>query len=88
MLDLTQGRHTERELLLAKIVISDHPNDAEALLEKHQANIIEKHDDYWLISYSGTPEQVEQFIIILAAVEILELTRTGTCALAEKSLQI
>lgn len=75
--------HIERGLALVKIKVS--PNNREEILriaEIHGAELVDKEADYFLFEIADELHNIDMFIALLEPFGIIEISRTGSAALA------
>jgi acetolactate synthase-1/3 small subunit len=92
LLELTDGAHIEREMLLVKVKT---PNiearaDTKRLSDIFRARIIDVSDDTYVIELTASGEKIDAFISALDNSQILEIVRSGVSGIARgsKSLHI
>ncbi len=80
--DVTLIQHIERALALLKVQ-SDHKTRVEILQIAHhfQAKILNIKENVICMEIAGAPEQVDDFIGIMAEYGIIEIARTGRTAI-------
>lgn len=84
LVDLTQGAHIERELLLAKITVSkDGQEQLLQYLAEYNGQVIDKTDAMLTIEVSGDSEKLDNFINTVGKENILEVVRTGVSGIGK-----
>jgi len=90
LVDLTEGDHIEREMMLIKIrVTGQDREEAKRVTDIFRGRIIDVTDTTFVIELTGTASKLDAFIKALSA-PILETVRSGIAGIArgEKSLQV
>jgi acetolactate synthase-1/3 small subunit len=91
LLDLTEGPHIEREMMLIKLRTSDQNRDEiMRLAEIFRGRIIDVSGKNYTVELTGTSEKLDAFIAALDGIQILETVRSGVSGIArgEKSLSL
>ncbi len=92
LIDLVEGEHVERELMLIKVVAvtPDARNEVKRLVDIFRGNIVDVTTTTYTIELTGTGDKLEAFMAALADVKILETVRSGVSGIlrGEKSLHI
>lgn len=91
LLDLTEGAHIEREMMLIKVGAVDHGRDeVMRLVQIFRGRIIDVTGRTYTIELTGTSEKLDAFIAALGDIPILETVRSGVSGIArgEKSLAL
>lgn len=91
LMDLTEGAHLEREMMLIKVRAVDVGRDElKRLADIFRGHIIDVTDTSYTIELTGTGEKLDGFIQALDKKAILEVVRSGVSGIArgEKSLRI
>ncbi|WP_319381262.1 acetolactate synthase small subunit [Thiomicrorhabdus sp.] len=91
VLDLTEGEHIERELMLIKVsATGDMREEYKRLADIFRADIIDVTATTYTIQLVGDSGKLDGFIDILDPGLILETVRSGTMGVlrGEKSLQV
>lgn len=89
LLDLTEGAHIERELLLLKVRAADHDRDEVLrLTEIFRGHVLDVTEKTYTIELTGTGDKLDAFIAAMDGVHIVETVRSGVTGIArgEKSL--
>ncbi len=92
LIDLTEGEHVERELMLIKVAVSEPSarDEVKRLVDIFRGNIIDVTATAYTIELTGPSDKLEAFIAALADVKILETVRSGVSGISRggKSLHI
>lgn len=91
LMDLTEGAHIERELLLAKLNASGAMRDEiKRLVDIFRGRIIDVTDKTYTVELTGTSDKLDAFIEAVRAAGIIEVVRTGVSGIArgERSLSV
>jgi acetolactate synthase I/III small subunit len=82
--DLTiQGEAIERELALLKVVGSgEHRVEAMRLASAFGARILDATLGSFVFELTGTTDEIERFINLMAAIGLAEVSRTGIAAMS------
>lgn len=92
LIDLTEGEHVERELMLIKVAVAEPSarDEVKRLVDIFRGNIIDVTATAYTIELTGPSGKLEAFIAALADVRILETVRSGVSGIARggKSLHI
>ncbi|TLS67015.1 acetolactate synthase small subunit [Mariprofundus erugo] len=77
--DISHAIHLEREMLLAKVVVSAESYDALIdLTDQAGAIIVDDHiDSHMIVEMTGRAEQLDLFLQQLEPFGVVEMTRTG-----------
>lgn len=92
LVDLTEGTHIERELMLIKVraVNSEQRDEVKRLTDIFRGRIIDVTDSSYTIELTGTEQKLDAFIDALGDSAILETVRTGVSGISrgEKGLRL
>ena len=91
LLDLNEGRHIERELMLIKVKAAPESRDEiRHLADIFRGRIIDVSEDTYTIELTGTGEKLDAFIEGMSPELILETVRSGVTGIArgEKCLRV
>lgn len=92
LLDLTEGPHIEREMMLIKVKASTAAQRGEIkrLADIFRGNIIDVTDTCYTIELTGDEQKLDAFIGTLKDSDILETVRSGITGISrgEKALHI
>ena len=84
VIDLTAtGKAIERELALVKVRGKDN-NRVEALrlADAFRARVIDATTQSFVFELTGKPEKIDQFVALMQPLGLVEVSRTGICAIA------
>ena len=90
VLDLTDGPHIEREMMLVKVqATGDGRDEIKRLTDIFRGRIVDVCPHTYTIELTGSWEKLDSFIKALGNIKILETVRSGVSAIArgEKSLK-
>lgn len=92
LIDLTEGRHIEREMMLIKVRAegSDAREEIKRLTDIFRGRIIDVTDTTYILELTGPGSKLDAFIQALAGSTILETVRSGVSGISRgaKSLHI
>ena len=92
LLDLTEGPHIERELMLIKVKAetAQQREEIKRLSDIFRGNIIDVNEACYTIELTGDVEKLDAFISTFKRSEILETVRSGITGIARgpKSLHL
>lgn len=91
VVDLTEGSHIERELMLIKVKASAAQRaEVKRCADIFRAQIVDVTANVYTIQVTGTSEKLDAFVDAVGKTLILEVVRTGVCGLSrgEKVLSI
>ena len=92
LLDLTEGSHIEREMMLIKVRVNNggEREDVKRLSDIFRGNIIDVSPASYVIELTGDGCKLDAFIQALGGITILETVRCGSMGIArgEKSLHL
>ena len=89
LLDLTEGRHIEREMMLIKVrAAKEDREELKRLTEIFRAKIIDVTATSFVIELTGTSQKIDAFIQAVPEGLIVEVVRSGPIGIArgEKGL--
>lgn len=79
VMDLTEGTHVERELMLIKVLaISKEREEIKRTTDIFRGNIIDSTNKIYIIELTGKKEKLDAFINSINQSMILETVRTGS----------
>ncbi len=82
--NLTATEHIERELLLVKIDVNPSTQaDIDKQIDDFSAKIIDVSEDTYLIELAGKSQKINDFLAVLDATKILEVSRTGVTGVCQ-----
>ena len=84
LLDLTEGPHNEREMMLIKVKAStaNQREELKRLADIFRGNIIDVTDTTYTIELTGDVQKLDAFIDTLKESEILETVRSGVTGIS------
>ena len=83
LLDLTEGRHIERELLLLKVrAQGEDREEIKRLVDIFRGRIIDVDEETYTIELTGPGDKLDAFIDTLPSGEIHEVVRSGVSGIA------
>lgn len=91
IVDLSEGDHIERELMLVKVrAIGDDREEMKRLADIFRGNIIDVTDKSYTIELTGTSSKLDAFLETIERNMILETIRTGASGLGrgERMLKV
>ncbi len=92
LVDLTEGAHIEREMMLVKVRAAESEARAELkrLVDIFRGRIIDVTERTYTIEMTGTGDKLDAFIDAVGRRAILEVVRTGVSGIArgEKALRL
>lgn len=91
VLDLTEGPHIEREMMLIKLRATGTARDEiKRLADIFRGRIIDVTENTYTIELTGTGDKLDAFIQAMGKESILEVVRSGVSGVArgEKSLKV
>jgi acetolactate synthase-1/3 small subunit len=92
LLDLTEGPHIEREMMLIKVKAASaaQREEVKRLADIFRGNIIDVTDTTYTIELTGDVQKLDAFIDTLKASDIVETVRSGITGISrgEKALHI
>lgn len=91
VLDISNGPHIERELMLIKVRARDE-NRAEVkrCVDIFRGKIIDVGANYYTVVVEGDAQKLDGFIAAMGDIKVLEVVRSGICGIArsEKAMSI
>lgn len=91
VLDLTEGPHIEREMMLIKVqATGDAREEIKRMADIFRGRIVDVTPQTYTIELTGSGDKLDSFIKALGAVKILETVRSGVSAISrgDKSLRV
>ena len=83
LLDLTEGRHIERELLLLKVRAQGADREEiKRLVDIFRGRIIDVDEETYTIELTGPGDKLDAFVAALPSAEIYEVVRSGVSGIA------
>jgi acetolactate synthase-1/3 small subunit len=91
LVDLTDGAHIERELMLIKVRAAGHQREeVKRTTDIFRAQIVDVSPGFYTVQVAGTSSKLDAFIEAVGADHVIEVVRTGVCGLSrgEKALRL
>ncbi len=91
LVDLTEGPHIERELLIIKVNANGAMRDEiKRLVDIFRGRIIDVTETTYTIELTGTSDKLDAFVQAVRAAGIVEVVRSGVSGIArgEKNLRV
>ncbi|OGI48930.1 MAG: acetolactate synthase small subunit [Candidatus Muproteobacteria bacterium RBG_16_65_34] len=91
LLDLTEGTHIEREMLLIKVTVEGPMREeVKRLVDIFRGRIVDVTEASYVIELTGTSDKLDAFIQAVGGAGILETVRSGVSGIArgERSLRV
>jgi len=91
LVDLTEGPHIEREMLMLKVrALGDSREEVKRLVEIFRGRIIDVTESSYVVELTGTGEKLDAFIQAVRGAGIIEVVRSGVSGIArgEKGLRV
>ena len=89
LVDLTEGEHIERELMLIKVkAIGAQRAEVKRTADKFRGQIIDVTQNAYTIQLTGTADKLDAFLKALPEASVMEVVRSGVSGLSrgEKTL--
>jgi acetolactate synthase-1/3 small subunit len=82
VVDLNEGRHIERELMLVKVrAAGKDREEVKRTADIFRARIIDVTDKAYTVELTGTGDKLDAFLDAIGRSMILETVRTGACGI-------
>jgi acetolactate synthase-1/3 small subunit len=82
VVDLTEGEHTERELMLLKVhAVGREREEMKRLADIFRGHIIDVTDRTYTIELTGDSSKLDALVKAVEPGAILEMVRTGSCGI-------
>ena len=91
VVDLTDGDHLERELMLIKVrAVADKREEVKRCCDIFRGQVIDVTSDAYTIQLTGTSQKLDAFIRALEETAVLEVVRSGVSGIgrADKILSV
>jgi len=91
LMDLTEGSHIERELMLVKVqAVGESREEVKRIVDIFRGRILDVGQAQYIIEMTGTSEKLNAFISALGITEIIEVVRSGVSGVArgDRSLRV
>ena len=83
LVDLTDGTHIERELMLVKLrAAGNHRAEIQRTADIFRAQIVDVSPSVYTVQVAGTSDKLDAFIEAVGECSIIELVRTGVSGLS------
>ena len=83
LVDLTEGNHIERELMLVKVkALGAARDEVQRTVDIFRAQIVDVTPSLYTVQITGDASKLDAFLQAMAPVGILEVARTGVSGLA------
>lgn len=80
VVDLTEGPHIERELMLIKVrAVGKEREEMKRMVDIFRGHIVDVTDKSYTVELTGNQSKLDAFIEALDRTSILETVRTGSC---------
>ena len=82
VVDLTEGEHSERELMLVKVhAVGKEREEMKRLSDIFRGRIIDVTDKTYTIELTGDTGKLDAFLKAIDPASVLEMVRTGACGI-------
>jgi acetolactate synthase I/III small subunit len=90
VIDLTAtGKALERELALVKVRGKGESRvEALRLADAFRARVIDASTESFIFELTGKPDKIDQFVVLMQPLGLVEVSRTGICAIARGSEEV
>jgi len=91
LMDLTEGSHIARELMLVKVqAVGESRAEVKRLVDIFRGRVIDVNEAIYTIEMTGDGEKLDAFIETLKSTEIIEVVRSGVSGIArgDRALRI
>ncbi|MCR4300248.1 MAG: acetolactate synthase small subunit [Sulfuricaulis sp.] len=91
LVDLTEGQHIEREMLLIKVNAGGATRaEIRRVVDEYRARILEESETTCTIELTGASETLDAFVTAVSRAGIIEVVRSGVSGIArgENSLRV
>ncbi len=91
LMDLTEGSHIERELMLVKVgAAGEGREEVKRLVDIFRGRIIDVTESIYTVELTGTGDKLDAFIDALGFTQIVEVVRSGVSGIArgERALKV
>lgn len=83
LVDLTEGNHIERELMLVKVkALGTARDEVKRTVDIFRAQIVDVTPSLYTVQITGDAGKLDAFLQVMAPVGILEVARTGVSGIA------
>ena len=85
----TAGPSIERELAMVKVRgKGEHRVEALRLADAFRARVIDASTESFVFELTGKPDKIDQFVVLMQPLGLVEVSRTGICAIARGSEEV
>lgn len=91
LVDLTEGSHIERELMLVKVKASGAQRaEVKRCVDIFRGQIVDVTSSLYTIQITGASDKLDAFLLAVGDASIIEVVRTGVCGISrgEKVLSL
>ena len=91
LVDLTEGAHVERDLMLIKVrAVGATRDEVKRTTDIFRGQIVDVGPNVYTIQLAGTSDKLDSFVAAMAEADILEVVRSGVTGIArgEKALHV
>ncbi len=91
LVDLTEGAHVERDLMLIKVrAVGPQRDEIKRTTDIFRGQIVDVGPGVYTIQLTGTSDKLDSFVAAMAEAEILEVVRSGVAGISrgEKVLRL
>lgn len=83
LVDLTDGPHVERELMLVKIRASgDGRDEVKRTADIFRGQVVDVGADLYTVQLAGTSDKLDAFLVAIGSALIVEVVRSGVSGIA------
>jgi len=90
VVDMTvAGPHIERELAMVKVRgKGEQRMEMLRLADAFRARVIDASTESFVFELTGKPDKIDQFVVLMAPSGLVEVSRTGICAIARGAEEV
>jgi len=84
VVDMTEGRHIEREMMLIKVTagVAEQREEFKRLTDIFRGRVLDVTEKIYTIEMTGTSDKLDAFIDAIGASNILEVVRSGVIGIS------
>jgi len=83
VVDLSEGAHVERDLLLVKVrAVGAHRDEVKRTTDIFRGQIVDVGPSTYVIQLTGPTEKLDSFVAALGEAEVMEVVRSGVAGMA------
>ncbi len=83
VVDLTEGAHVERDLLLVKVkAVGQQRDEVKRTTDIFRGQIVDVGPSTYVVQLTGPTDKLDSFVAALGETEILEVVRSGVAGMA------